>query len=148
MGNWKCYLIGPIESDFRKDIDDFFINNPHLKKSVIFTDAINDKKELWEYYNRSKIFIFASMFESYCLAFNEAKRFGNYIITTNVGAAGDIIQNEEFGEFVEQDDDVTMAKKIQNVIDGKTDISHVYDRFDISSLSWNSVLKEVANRLK
>jgi glycosyltransferase involved in cell wall biosynthesis len=147
MNGWKCYLIGSIEPDFQQKVEDFYRQYPHLKEDVIFTGNIDDKKVLWEYYNRAKVFILSSRFESYCLALNEAKRFGNYIISTHVGASDDIIQ-EKYGEYVEQDDDVAMATKIQNVIDGKTDIAHVYDGFDGNVLSWDVVLDEVAQRLK
>lgn len=148
MGEWKCFLIGPVESDFQPQIQNFYKQYPHLRDTVIFTDNIADKVTLWEYYNRAKLFVLTSRFESYCLALNEAKRFGNYIISTHVGASDDIIQDERYGEYVNQEDDTSMAAKIQDVIDGVKDISHVYDGFDGSTLSWNVVLNEVFERLK
>ena len=147
LKNWKFYLIGPIADSLKPEIEAFYQENPDKKESVVFTGAIYDKKELWEYYNRSKAFILTSKWESFALVYTEAQRFINYIVSTKVGAASDVILEEEYGEYIAQDDANGLARKLQNIVDGLTKID-VYRGFDVKSLSWEKRLEIIANRLR
>ncbi|MCS2392464.1 glycosyltransferase [Bacteroides fragilis] len=64
---------------------------------------MNDKRTLWEYYNRSKVFVLTSRCESYGLVLNEAKRFRNFIVSTNVGAFEDLVESGKYGCEIPQD---------------------------------------------
>lgn len=147
LKDWKVYLIGPIDSSLQPEIDAFYQQNPEKKNQVIFTGAIYDKKELWEFYNRSKAFILTSKWEGFALVYTEAQRFRNYIVSTKVGAASDVIEDGKYGDFIEQDDFEGLAKKIDDIVSGSTDID-VYNHFDVKSLSWQERLKVIVDRLK
>lgn len=147
LKDWKFYLIGPIADSLKPEIEKFYQENPDKKESVIFTGAIYDKKELWEYYNCSKAFILTSKWESFALVYTEAQRFMNYIVSTKVGAASDVIMDEKFGKYIAQDDVDGLTEKLQNIVDGVTKID-VYQEFDMKSLSWEKRLEVIANRLK
>ncbi len=147
LRDWKFYLIGPVSPEFQPEIEKFYQQNPDKKNNVIFTGAIYDKKTLWEHYNRSKAFILTSKWEGFALVYTEAQRFTNFILSTRVGAANDVIQDGKYGEFIKQDDADGLARSLENIICGKTDIN-VYDGFDVKSLSWEQRLKVVADRLK
>jgi glycosyltransferase involved in cell wall biosynthesis len=98
--DWKIYFIGPIENqeiEFQKKIDEFFSKHPSLFSRVFFTENISDKTVLNDYYRKSKIFLLPSRFESFAIAELEAAAFGNYIITTDVGAARDLTDNGQYG---------------------------------------------------
>lgn len=146
LGNWKFYLIGPIDDAFIPKVKAFFEENPEKRNNVIFTGPIYNKKELWEYYNKSKIFVFTSEWESFGLVLVEAKRFRNYILTTPVGAANDILANGKFGDLLINDDDKDLAGKLQQIIDGYTNID-LYDNIDPLSLSYENMVKIVAEKL-
>ncbi len=139
LKDWKFYLIGPVEESFRLRINDFFRQYPEKKVSVIVVDAIYDKKKLWDFYNRSKIFVLTSRSESYALVLNEALRFKNYIISTEVGAAEDLIKGK-YGSFVEQDNSDMLASRLQSVIAGETNLD-VFADFDPVQLSWRVIIK-------
>lgn len=139
LKDWKFYLIGPVEESFRLRINDFFRQYPEKKVSVIVVDAIYDKKKLWDFYNRSKIFVLTSRSESYALVLNEALRFKNYIISTEVGAAEDLIKGK-YGSFVEQDNSDMLASRPQSVIAGETNLD-VFADFDPVQLSWRVIIK-------
>lgn len=147
LKNWKFYLIGPIESSLQPIIDSFYEQNPEKKFNVIFTGPIYDKKELWEYYNRSKVFVLTSKWEGFALVYTESMRFRNYILSTKVGAASDVIQDGKYGDYLAQDDAEDLAKKLEDIVSGKTNIN-VYDNFDVKSLSWEERLKVIVDRLK
>lgn len=147
LKDWKFYLIGPVSPEFQSEIEAFYQQNPDKKGCVIFTGAVYDKKALWEFYNRSKAFVLTSKWEGFALVYTEAQRFTNYIVSTRVGAANDVIQDGKYGEFLAQDDADGLATKLEYIISGKTDIN-VYDGFDVKSLSWEQRLRVVADRLK
>lgn len=71
----------------------------------------------------------------------------NYIVSTKVGAASDVILEEKYGEYIAQDDANGLASKLQNIVDGVTKID-VYRGFDVKSLSWEKRLEVIANRLR
>jgi len=120
--NWKMVLIGPIEKEFKGKIEDFFSRNANLKNKIVFVGAISDKKELWEWYNRAKVFVFTSKSESFGLVLMEAYRFNNYIISTDVGWAKSAIK-KSIGEIIPQDDYLSLRNAIQSVIDKNMDLS-------------------------
>jgi glycosyltransferase involved in cell wall biosynthesis len=138
LKDWKIALIGTIEKkekDFQKYIDEFFETNPALRDKVVFTGNISDKKELWQWYNRAKVFAFPSRFESFGIVLSEALLFRNYIVSTDVGGAEDRLAYG-YGELIPQEDDVYLAKVLQKIIDENT-IEAFYktvawDKLDIS----------------
>lgn len=141
LKDWKCYLVGPIEKkekDFQKEIDVFFANRPDLKDKVIFTGAIYDKKELWNLYNRAKVFVLTSVFESFGIVLGEAYQFKNYILTTDVGGAREILSNG-FGEAF--DGKLNLQNKMQDIIDGKLDLNVLSEGTCWIDRSYEGVLK-------
>jgi len=134
---WKLMLIGPVEENktinFAKIIDQFYSDYPRLKNKVIFTGPIYNKKELWEYYNKSKVFLLTSRWESFGIVLVEALKFRNYIISTDVGGATDII-NMGYGEFIPQEDETYLSKVIQRLIDNEDYIKKEYEK-----ISWNDI---------
>lgn len=143
LKSWKFCLIGPVEKEFQREIDLFYQNNPIKKENVEFVGNISDKRELWEWYNRAKVFVFTSRWESYGLVLNEAKRFRNYLLSTNVGAFNDLSENGKYGQSVNQDDDRMLADLIQDIVDGEKDVNVYRDDFLPDSLSYLQQVKKI-----
>lgn len=112
LKNWKFYLVGPIEENFQKKIDEFYKKNPNKEDSVIFTGVIKDKKRLYEYYNRAKVFVLTSRYESFGIVLSEALAFNNYILSTDTGAIRDILDGEN-GQII---DESNLEEVIENII--------------------------------
>lgn len=147
MKDWKFYLIGPIEESFRNYIELFYARNPDKTTNVIFTGQIYDKKQLWEFYNRSKVFVLTSEWESFGLVLVEAKRFKNFLITTPVGAAFDLTEDGHYGKIIPINDSDVLASSIQDIVDGINNID-VYSDFDCDSLSYKRMVRIVAEKLE
>lgn len=108
--NWNLKLIGSIEEGFYKYIENYFLENPHLKDRVIFTGNISSKEELFDEYRKSKIFILTSIFEGGSPnVYSEAALNGNYIITSNIDAALDMTDNQNIGDIFEIGDVKALA---------------------------------------
>lgn len=145
LKDWVIYLIGDIDPQnitFLEFVSNFFSNHPEKKKSVIFTGAISDKRHLWEYYNKSKVFVLTSRCESYGLVLNEAKRFRNFIVSTNVGAFEDLVESGKYGCEIPQDNTDYLACILEKIILGQLDID-VYNDFSPESLSYYYQIKRM-----
>lgn len=144
LSNWKIALIGPIDPDFEKYIEQYFSKRPDLKEKVKFTGQILDKKDLWEWYNRAKVFVLSSRLEGFAVVYMEAIRFSNYIITTDVGGSKDSLKIGH-GEFIEQNDKSLLAKRIQAIIDGEVPLSDILNEkpVDPYRISWEHEIRKL-----
>lgn len=142
LQGWKCCLIGSINESFKTNIDAFFRLYPEKKTSVTFVGPIYDKKELWEYYNKAKVFVLTSRWESYGLVLNEAKRFRNYLLSTEVGAYNDLSEKGKFGCSIPQDDSDALASILKEIVTGKRSVD-VYKEYDVTQLSWENIIKSL-----
>jgi glycosyltransferase involved in cell wall biosynthesis len=135
MKDWEFFFIGPIEkkeTDFQKTIDEFYAASPALISKVHFIGNVTEKALLHDYYKKAKVFLFPSRFESFGIAALEAAAFGNYIITTEVGAAGDLTNKGQYG-FISpqsleyQQDEAAileaMKQQMELIIHNKIDIA-------------------------
>lgn len=147
LKGWKFVFIGPIEDKFHQAIEQFFKRNPEKKEQVMFTGGIDCKKELWEWYNRAKVFVCTSRWESYGIVLSEAKRFRNYIVSTRVGGAEDLIEQDKYGSFIIQEDDKDLSLLLSRIVDGQINID-VYHDYDVRQLSYQNEVKVLLKYLK
>jgi glycosyltransferase involved in cell wall biosynthesis len=161
LKDWRILLIGPIEhqeTDFQADIDNFFNEYPFLISKVHFIGNISNKTILYEYYRKSRVFLFPSRFEASSLALLEAAAFGNYIIATDVGSSKDLTNNGQCGficpesNVLQQNDDkikTAIKEQLALIIDNKIDINKqiekqslfIKENFMMSKIIKNPALK-------
>lgn len=111
--NWKVYFIGPTKVSFVQYFEEMCGRFPHLKHIVHFTGEINDRKMVYQWYNRSKLFVTTSPFESFGISLIEAQYFGNYLIGTDgVSSFNDITNNQKYGHAVKVNDDQFLTSKL------------------------------------
>lgn len=89
LKDWKVIIVGPVEPAFQKEAEQFLAVHLALKQKIEFVGQIDDRKRLYELYDRSKIFCLTSKRESFGIAFVEAMYFGNWIIGTDGMSAFD-----------------------------------------------------------
>ena len=147
LKEWKFCFIGPIENDLNRIIEQFYKNYPSKRKQIIFKGKIDNKKELWEWYNKAKIFVSTSRRESYGLVLNEAKRFRNYIISTRTGAAEDLIEQEKYGYFIEQEDNIGLSNILSQIVNKQINID-VYHNYDSQKLSYQNMIEVLLKFLR
>lgn len=126
LKDWKILLIGSIDKNFVEYRDKFFDNNPELREKVIFVGEIKDRKKLYEYYNKSKVFILPSRWESFGIVMVEAMAFGNYVITSNTCAAKDITKNSTIGKIIGIESYLELKESIEEVINLNIDLEDKY----------------------
>ena len=150
LKDWKVYILGPIEESFKKYIADFYRESPQLENKIIFTGNITDRKELFDWYNRSKIFCLSSRFEGFPIAFPEALYFGNYLISSPVSSAEHITSKGKYGTVAKADAH-EFSKAIQNSIEPGFLSSQRYEeirRFSKDNFTWPGIVKKLADQIK
>ena len=128
LKDWKVILIGSETEELLKYKETYFKENPELKEKIIFTGEIKDRKALYEYYNKSKVFILPSKWESFGIVMVEAMAFGNYVITSNTCAANDITNYNNIGKIIEIDSKTELENSLKEVINGKVNLEEKYTK--------------------
>lgn len=135
LRDWKVCLIGGMEKGFEDTVERFFNEHPGKRRQVTFAGQVDNRRELWEWYNRARVFVLTSRRESYGLVLNEAKRFRNYLVSTPVGAAADLIEGGKYGTLVAQEDDGELSRILAQIISGERE-TDVYRTYDMRQLSY------------
>lgn len=146
LEGWMFCFIGPVEKSFQQIINEFFERHPEKRECVEFVGPQYDKKKLWEYYNRAKVFVCTSRWESSGIVLNEAKRFRNYIVSTPVGEAEDLI-DEKYGTLINQEDALLLGRILAQIVNGERCID-VYQDYDTRQLSYQNHVEVLVNFLQ
>jgi glycosyltransferase involved in cell wall biosynthesis len=147
LKEWSIVFIGPIDPDFQIKVDKFYLENPILKYNVRFIGEISTKEELYDWYNRAKVFCLTSDYEVFPLVLTEALYFGNYIVTTNVSSAKLMTNHEKIGTIIMREHD--LIEELTDIINEEKDIEPYYN--DILNYSekfiWKNIVGELNYRL-
>jgi GalNAc-alpha-(1->4)-GalNAc-alpha-(1->3)-diNAcBac-PP-undecaprenol alpha-1,4-N-acetyl-D-galactosaminyltransferase len=146
LGNWSVYLLGPINADFQNHIQLFYQANPDKIDAIKFIGPVMDRKSLFEYYNRAKVFVLTSDWEGYPIVFPEAKRFRNYIVATNLASSKDVVENDKYGVCVPVNDHNKLAVVLDEIISGKRHVD-VYEDFEVNEISWKNLIRQLNIKL-
>lgn len=141
---WKVALVGGLEPGFRATVDAWFERNPHLVERVSLPGAFYDKGELWQWYDRARVFVLTSRSESYANVFLEAANFRNHIVSTPVSGAADVITElDGYGELVAQEDVTYLTQTLEKVMaDGYLESQYPRVRWDRVDVSWERGIRD------
>jgi L-malate glycosyltransferase len=152
MKDWKMVFVGPVNPNFMTWFNKFIIDFPELKSKVVFTGNISDRLELYEWYNRCKIFCMTSLKESFCHSIAEALYFGNYIIgTEGIMSMADITDNEKYGLILKSNDDAALAKTLNDLISSETKLAELCPKimaFSRKRFVWSEIIEKVFDRIE
>lgn len=146
LGDWKVIIVGPIEKHFEAIIDMFYQKNPHLKEKVVFTGAIYDRKTLFEWYARSKIFCFTSIEESFGFVLIEAMTYADYVITTSISSASEITNLQQAGMIVKDEEALNHnLNALMQDAEQLQKVGEIAAKRAIESYSWATILQSLHN---
>lgn len=144
--DWKLEIIGPIENEFKPFIANYFKQNPNLRERVTFTGPINNRELLEDYYATSKVFALTSRYEGFPLVLTEAAKFGCFIVSTDLPAVKDLIDNNHYGKVFPIDDDNYLAdlfKEISNDSYQLEKLSSEFQSFAYTYFYWPEICKTI-----
>lgn len=147
LKDWKVYIAGTIEEDFEPFRESFFGKHPHLKEKISFMGDISDRKELFELYNRAKIFCMTSRFEGFPIAFAEASYFGLYIISTPVSSASYVTDNGRLGLIADASPEAISAAISKAISEGflGNDLYRDIKNFAEHKLTWQKIIHRITS---
>lgn len=143
---WRVEIIGPVEDEFKIYCDSFFTVNPSLKKCIVFTGAITDRKILKDKYKKAKIFVLTSRFEGFPLVFLEAIKAGCTIISSNVTSAYDITDDEKYGSIFPIGDSYVLAQGLEKIISNPVKLENdckLIQNFAYEKFSWKEICEKL-----
>ncbi|HXB40148.1 MAG TPA: glycosyltransferase [Bacteroidia bacterium] len=152
LKDWKMIFVGPVNPKFKLFYEEWVKDYPHLKEKIIFTGEIQNRAELYEWYNRAKIFCMTSRIESFCHSIGEALYFGNYIIgTEGIVSMPDLTNKGKYGTILKANDHETMAKKLQELMDSPDYLSKIYPEivsYSHKNFVWSKIVEKIYSRIE
>ncbi len=151
LKNWKILLIGPIEKSFEVYIDQFFKSHPHLKEKIFLIGEIKNRKKLYEYYQKSKIFCLTSIVESFGIVLVEAGFFGNFIVSSDLPSARDITNNGKLGRLFSIGDSSELALILERLINNEDILKNNYKKikkFIDENFCWSVIIDRLYLKIK
>ncbi|MBJ6725950.1 glycosyltransferase family 4 protein [Geomesophilobacter sediminis] len=152
IGDWEVHFVGPMTEEFVATKEDFLERHPWYRGKVHFPGSISDKKVLFEYYNRAKIFCLPSRWESWGLVCVEALSFGNVLVMSQgIVSAPDLTDDGRVGFMVEGEDAASWAKMITSLManqDLLAERSRTAARHFQENFEWKKVLEVLNDRIE
>lgn len=148
LKDWKIIFVGPIENNFQITIALFKENYPQHRDVIELVGPVYNSNDLWEYYNRSKVFLLTSNKEGFPNVFAEALRFGCYIVTTRVSSASEITNEETVGKIIDIGNINQLEHFFHDLLAGKVDISSNYDKaldLSMTKFLWPVNISKIVN---
>ena len=141
LGDWKMYIVGPIEDDFQPKIDAFYQAHPEKRESVVFTGMIS-QREKFLLYDRARVFVLTSRHEGFAFALVEAAYMKNYIVSTDVGGAEDVLDYTG-GYIVPEQKREWFVSELQRIIlMGDGELDQLVPENDRTMMTWETYLSE------
>ncbi|MCM1263712.1 MAG: glycosyltransferase family 4 protein [Butyrivibrio sp.] len=149
--NWKLWLIGAYDDAFYEYYKEWEMKNPEAAEKTSLIGEIADRKELIQYYDSAKVFCLSSRWEGFSLAMIEAASRGDYLLVSDVGGAGEVIDALGHGElFASENETEFMEKMIMvcNTLEGtNADIYRTISEKAEEKYSWSDSCKRIYEKL-
>ena len=142
---WQLHIAGSIQKEFDYFIKDFFEKHPELQSKVFIHGELN-KKDLYDLYNRAKIFCLFSRYESFTNVLPEAMYFKNTLIVTNFGGAKIMVDDNKSGCIVERDNPQQIVKVLLKYMNDNKLLEETGNHshnFAVNNLSWDKIAKDL-----
>lgn len=154
LKDWKVYLVGLQTDKFKSWLMKKIECKPYLNSIFITTGNIIDKKELYNIYAKSSVFVLPSRWESWGLVLTEAMAFCCYpIVTDCCDAFFEMIDtaNSNFGKIIPNEDKSALKNAIEEVLDDKVGFINKgikAHEFVSENFDWNIVVENLDKYLK
>lgn len=149
--DWELRLIGSVEAPFKSYIENYFYVYPELKEKVKFLGVIHDRKKMAKEYQKAKIFILPSRWESFGLVLPEAASQGcKLILTSAVSSCQYFIPRQEFGKIIPPNSPSALANAMNELAKTYKQDTAVMERITAyakKNFSWENICEKLYKHL-
>jgi len=147
--DWNLHLAGPITPDFKEFLNEFSLKHPNVFARITIHGLLS-RNQLFNLYNRAKIFCLPSRYEGFANVFAESMYFENGIVTTPYVAVRDILIEKKCGLLVEKEDVDGLSASLIKLIKNPS-LNEEYGkngrRFATEYLSWDKIVEELSLKI-
>lgn len=115
LGGWTLLMVGPLEKkgcDFEKYVEDWFAQYPEMRDRVQFVGNIEDRERLGDLYEKAKVFVLCSRWESYGIAMMEAALKGDFLICSDLESLRELTDDFNFAGHFPSEDAVALSEQL------------------------------------
>jgi glycosyltransferase involved in cell wall biosynthesis len=121
--NFKIIFIGPIEENYKKELENLALENKVFDK-IEFIKELNqslpkERKELMDFYNKSKVFVSLGSWEGLPTRVMEAMQFEVPCVAYSAGGSSELVINNENGFIIDKLDEKKLAEKLLILLKNK-----------------------------
>ena len=150
IGDWQVFFIGPMTDEFEKKKNVFLDKFSNYREKVQFVGNVTDKKLLFEYYNRAKIFCLPSRWEGFPLVCPESLFFGNVLVMTReLASSYDITGDGTIGFRAANENRDEWCQVLLRLMNDQTllrDYSERAVEYFLSHFDWKLLTGKLADR--
>lgn len=147
---WKLVLIGTPEDGFFDYLKRFITEHKSLENRIVYTGYLKTRKEVLDYYIRSKIIAFPSRYESFGLVIVEAGACGVVPVATQIPSLIDLTDNGRLGYLCPIDDTDLFIKQIRHAMSHEDELqekSHEMVRYIHDCFEWSTICSRLKRLL-
>jgi glycosyltransferase involved in cell wall biosynthesis len=119
---WKLILIGDMEEQFVPKLNAFMHDHANIKDRIINPGFLKTRKELFEIYGKSKIFIFPSKPESFGLVVLEAASMGMAFLGSDIPSTRDMTDDGRLGYLCPVDDVRCFERSLRHMMSNQDEL--------------------------
>lgn len=149
-GDWQVWFVGPMTAEFERRKGLFLQNHPMLVGKIIFTGQIDDRRELFELYNRAKILCLTSLREGFPNVAIEGLVFGCVPVLTAIFSAQDLTNEGKHGIIIDSYEPAEWAVRLQKILSDACQLEHLSDsarEYCEQQFHWRTILQPLDDAL-
>jgi len=139
---WRLFLVGPIDDEFGNYLKEFLESNESIRSRISCIGFIEDKRQFWGYYKKSKVLAFPSRFEAFSTAAIEAGYFRDVILGSDLDSIRELTNDGKLVYMCPVDDIECFEKKLRYILSHEDEVrqkSEALRSYVIDNYDWNKI---------
>lgn len=138
-------LVGPSEKDYENKLKNL-IKELNLEKQIIFSGPVHDLKEKIKIIDNSEIFVLPSIREGMPQSLIEAMAREKIVISSNIQAGKEIIQDNENGFLFETGNQKQLSEILEKALRKSSENSQIQKqaRKSVEQFSWEKLINKIS----
>lgn len=151
LKEWTIVFAGEMTPEFISKKEALLKNNPHLQKSLLFLGNIVDKKEYYQWFNRSTFTLLTSRWEGFPLISLEGLYFSNILLLSHtIMSAKDLTKNNTIGFTFDGGNPTALKELLLKIVNNKINITKEQQKslhHFKTNYRWEDLVQQLSNKI-